>query len=350
MLRRYLDELEDRIDEAVESDLLGQWRTFASGQWPQEVFRPRRPAPLPPKLTWTKPTIAESLNDYEAMALQQFFYGGSEKLAGGGGSLLMVRCNYGIPIMPTLFGARLHVMEDRYDTLPTALALPGGLEDVRRLLDRGPVSLDQPYAQKVFEMGRRFKAIMKDYPKISRHLFIVHPDLQGPLDNAEVLLNNELFTAFYDEPDLINAFLKLLTDTYLSFFRRWEQVCPPFDPDFAVHWGALHRGRIMLRNDSAMNLSGQMYEEFVAPCDQRLLDELGGGGCHACGKVDHYIDRLARLRGLHAFNFSQPQYNQVETILRHTLDRGLCLFGIPADTVATLTAQGRPLRGLMQTT
>jgi hypothetical protein len=39
----------------------------------------------------------------------------------------------------------------------------------------------------------------------------------------------------------------------------------------------------------------------------------------------------------------------METILRHTIDRGLCLFNTPLETVETLIARGRPLRGLVQT-
>ena len=43
--------------------------------------------------------------------------------------------------------------------------------------------------------------------------------------------------------------------------------------DYGVHWGIMHGGHIMIREDSAMNLSPAMYGEFARPYDQRLLDD-----------------------------------------------------------------------------
>ena len=63
---------------------------------------------------------------------------------------------------------------------------------------------------------------------------------------------------------------------------------------------------IMLRDDSAMNVSGGLFEEFVRPYDQRLLDEFGGGAIHFCGRGDHYIGRMSRMQGLRAVQQRRP--------------------------------------------
>ena len=92
------------------------------------------------------------------------------------------------------------------------------------------------------------------------------------------------------------------------------------------HWGSLyHRGSILLRSDSAMNVSPALYREFSLPYDKRLLDTFGGGAIHFCGQGDHYIEDLCSLEGVYGINMSQPEYNDMETIYRHTVDRGIPL-------------------------
>ena len=88
-----------------------------------------------------------------------------------------------------------------------------------------------------------------------------------------------------------------------------------------------------------------MYEEFARPCDQRLLDELGGGAIHFCGRGDHLIAKLSQLSGLHAINTTQPALNNVETIFAHTIDKQINLLGFERDVAEQARQQGRPLRG-----
>jgi uroporphyrinogen-III decarboxylase len=107
----------------------------------------------------------------------------------------------------------------------------------------------------------------------------------------------------------------------------------------------LHRGRIMVRNDASTNLSPAMYEEFVRPYDQRLLAELGGGAIHFCGRGDHFVPKIADLSGLYAINTTQPALNNMETIFRHTIDRGINLIGLERDAAEQAVGRGRPLRG-----
>ena len=101
----------------------------------------------------------------------------------------------------------------------------------------------------------------------------------------------------------------------------------------------------MLRDDSAMNLSPAMFDEFVRPYDQRLLDEFGGGAIHFCGKGDHYIDRLPQMDGVYAVHMSQPEYNDMERMLAHTVDAGINLIGLEPGAAREVLASGRDLRG-----
>ena len=68
-----------------------------------------------------------------------------------------------------------------------------------------------------------------------------------------------IFMEFYDDPALIRAFFELITAAYREFMDRWEREFPPLSDRFRCHWGWGHRGKIVLRDDSAMNLSPDMY-------------------------------------------------------------------------------------------
>ncbi len=94
-----------------------------------------------------------------------------------------------------------------------------------------------------------------------------------------------------------------------------------------VHWGILrHRGAIVLRDDSAMNLSPELYKEFAAPYDEELLKRFGGGVVHFCGRGDHYIEELCSIPYVTGVNMSQPHLNDMEKIYRNTVDKGLLAF------------------------
>jgi len=343
MIDRYLEDLEARLAPDVEEKLLGDWRQFLDGEFRGDVFSPRRVACSPPAVEWPYVRVNAALDDPEAMLVQQF-RACSEELAQGGGGALCVRANYGTGIMPSLFGVTPFPMDDELDTLPTNWPLEGGKDALRARLAAGPPDTHAALGGRALEMGARLVEVVSRYPRISRFVRVYHPDMQGPLDVCELLWGSTLFLDLYDDPDLVAGLLELITETYLTLMREWEKVVPPGDGP-SVHWFMMHRGRIMLRDDSAMNLSGEMFDRFVAPYDGRLLRQLGGGAMHFCGKGDHYIARAASLPGLTAIHMSQPEYNDLETILRNTVDRGICLLGLSPDAAQALLTSGRPLHG-----
>ena len=186
--------------------------------------------------------------------------------------------------------------------------------------------------------------IAQEYPKIGRYVHIYHPDCQGPMDICELIWGSTLFYALYDQPDLIAALLEFMTRTYVRFMYAWLEIVP-FRKGGSAHWGFYHQGNIMLRDDSAMNLSPAMFDEFVRPYDQRLLSEFGGGAIHFCGKGDHYAPSLPEMNGLYAIHMSQPGYNDMEAIYRCTVDRGIKLIGLANQAAEAAVASGRVLHG-----
>jgi hypothetical protein len=165
------------------------------------------------------------------------------------------------------------------------------------------------------------------------------------VDVAEVVWGSDFFYAFHDAPDFLKRFLDLITETYAAFMRAWFGLVGR-PGTYATHWGMMFKGVLMIRNDSLMNLSPEAYAEFARPMDQRLFDEFGrAGGMHFCGRGDHYIAAMSRMEGLTAVAMSQPHLNDMETIYRNTVDKGIKLIGLRHDAARSA---GRPLRGQVQ--
>ena len=344
MVEPYLQDLENRIDASTEEQLLAEWTAFSQGSWEKGIFSPCRPRPAPPSLAWPHVMVDDTLDSFQHMALQQL-EGCSKALEHGSGAILAVRANYGTSILPSLFGAELFIMDRDTDTLPTSWALAGGTETIARLVEAGvPAIAPDALGGRTLAMGRYLVDLFAEYPLIRRHVHIYHPDLQGPMDICELLWGSRLFLDIVDEPGLVRDFLALITETYARFLDAWHEIVPAA-PGCAVHWSMQHRGTIMLRDDSAMNFSPSMFEEFIEPYDQQLLDRFGGGAIHFCGRGEHYIHRLPAMRGLRAINMSQPEYNDMETIYRHTVDRGLQIVGLQRQAAEEALAGGRDLRG-----
>ena len=64
----------------------------------------------------------------------------------------------------------------------------------------------------------------------------------------------------------------------------------PGTDNYHAYFVPLHKGLIItVRSDSAMNLSGRMFDEFIFDYDQELYQHFEGGAIHCCGRGDYFI-------------------------------------------------------------
>ena len=323
-----LDDIEHRIDTATEEDFQNQWRDFLYDKFEGDIFIPKRKKLSQPNAPLPRININDAINDYDLMMQSQLAI--VSRALSKPNEPLCVRANYGTGILSSLFGTKIFMMPYENNTLPITRSFDD-TEKIREILEQGVPNLEAGFGKKVFEMGEIFKETFSRYPKISEYLTVYHPDTQGPLDICELLWGGEMFYAMYDEPDLVHALLALVCDTYTAFMNRWNEIFPP-RADMNTHWSLFYRGNILIRNDSAMNLSPAFYDEFSVPYDQLLLDRFGGGAIHFCGKGDHYIESLSKIKGVYGINMSQPEYNDMEKIFRATVDKGIKILSIKRDT------------------
>jgi hypothetical protein len=343
----YVSDLERQIDVEQEARLLAEWIEFTENRCPDVVFSPRRRTAMRPRVAWPDVNVSDAIHDEDLMFLQQLgqcagMLHASKEDAPLTGQLLWVRANYGTGILPSCFGAKLFIMDRDLNTLPTTL--PMGRDAISRLLDHGPPEPSAGLGATVFHFGERLAGIMRHHPAIAAAVHVVHPDLQGPMDVAELLWGSDIFVDVFDQPERVKALLDLICETYMVFLKTWYDLFPPPLEQYAVHWGMLHKGRIMLRNDSAVNFSPEMYEEFIKPYDQRLLDALGGGAIHFCGRGEHFIAAMTGSRELHAVNMTQPELNDMDVVFANTVDRGIKLLNLHPEATAAAVREGRDLK------
>jgi hypothetical protein len=341
-LAKCLDDLEARIDPRQEEQLEREWTDFSKGLYGSGIFMPGRTRPSAPGFEWPKVSVNAALADKDTMAIQQYGMC-SQMLEAANGYIMNVRCNFGSSIIPLLFGVELFVMDEETNTLPTSWPL-NDVDAIERIVDAGVPEIKGGFTEPVLEMGAFYADIAEHYPKIGRFVHIYHPDFQGPMDICEVVWGSSIFYAIYDQPELVQALLTTVTETYIRFMQAWLEVVP-FRQGFNAHWGFFHKGNVMLRDDSAMNFSPDMFDQFIRPYDQRLLDEFGGGAIHFCGKGDHYIERLSQMDNVYAIHMSQPEYNDMETIYTHTVDKGINILGLQPEVAQASVAEGRDLCG-----
>lgn len=342
---KYLEDLEARIDPQVEDKLYKEWKAFADGNWNGDIFSPSREYKSPPKIEWPIININDAIIDDDLMIIGQFAMC-SSMLEHGSGSIMWVRSNYGVGIIPSLYGVSQFVMPYEMNTLPNVYPLESGIDDIKRAIDTGIPNLNNGWGEKVFTLGEKYMEIKKRYPKIAEYVRIDHPDCQGPMDVCELLWSSSLFVDLYDKPELVHTMLNNITDTYIAFLEKWFSISHDAD-DYHTYFGSMHRGGITVRDDSAMNLSPAMFDEFIYPYDQKVLSHFDGGCIHYCGRGDHFIERTVGMKGLTAINLSQPHLNDMNKIFDSTVNQGINIISLRREAAETAIANGRNLKGLV---
>ena len=315
-LERYLEDIENRIDADTEQMIADMWEKWCNHKPYESVSRKCAES----KLDWSPVNINDAVADDDLMIYSEL-YNVHQRLIRPGNYVLRVRPNYGVGNVATAFGAKPFIMPYETNTLPNVIKL--GEEKCRELADKPIPDVYAGSFESVYRIAARLKDIRKTYPKFSKFVHIEQPDLQGPMDNLELLYGSDVFYAFYDDPELVHVLLDKITcfiekefDTWLDFF--------PGNRKYTNFFRHIEHGSLCVRNDSAMNLSPDLYEEFIVPYDGRLLKKYGGI-VHFCGRGDHFISKLAKLEGLRGINMSQPHLNDMEKVFSETIDRGIHL-------------------------
>ncbi len=184
-------------------------------------------------------------------------------------------------------------------------------------------------------------------------------DIQGPLDSAALIMGHNTFLeALYTRPADAHALLRKVTDLTIAFAQeqrtRVIRAGAEFVPAMFQPWLPDGRG-ISVSNDECALISAAQHDEFSVPYLNDISDAFGGIYIHSCGRWDHQIPSLMKVRSLRGLEFgaSEAPYTTVlprlggKTVLacRVGLHRDIRFRGM-ADFVRSILATAVTVRGL----
>ena len=140
------------------------------------------------------------------------------------------------------------------------------------------------------------------------------PDLQGPLDSLELLRGSEIYTDFILDPEMIDNGLQLMAKAQIGFAKHLQPFMSSDIDGYSYQHAIPIKGNILIRNDSAIMISSDMYAAQVAPHDEFVLKKMGGGGIHSCGKIDFNLSEILNLPSIECFDFGQSYLNDVNLV------------------------------------
>lgn len=235
-----------------------------------------------------------------------------------------IRANYGTVIIPSLFGGRIEQREDN----PPWVRHYETADQLKALFEKDPLDFSQGYAGRVIDTNRFYNQVLSDYPGLKKCVKIVLPDLQGPLDSLELLWGSNIYSDFIIDPGLVEKGLSLMAKAQVGFAKYLLQFTSDDQNGFSHQHATTIKGNILIRNDSAIMISPEMYSEQVASHDEYVLHEMTGGGIHSCGKIDFNIPEIFRLNSIKCFDFGQSYLNDLDSVYAIAKERKIALIRI----------------------
>lgn len=237
-----------------------------------------------------------------------------------------IRANFGTVLVSSILGGKVEQVEDappwvvHFDTMEAFLSI----------FERGGRGVDYTsgLAKQVIDTYDFYRTTLAGYPNLEKCLNIVLPDLQGPLDTLELLRGSDLFLDFLMEPEMVERGLSLVAKTQAEYARALKARITDRHPGYSFQHNMMIKGNILIRDDSAIMISPEMYKTQVARFDEQVLSEMGGGGIHSCGTIDFSIPEIYKLPSLRCFDFGQSHLNKMEDVYKLSREKKIPLIRV----------------------
>jgi hypothetical protein len=261
----------------------------------------------------------------EKMLYNEFVYAFSTSIACrdrlGDDLAVTVRPNFGPVIMASLFAGRVEQIGDN----PPWCRPFETPDQFRAAMDLDPFDFSRGWCPRVVEHYQFYRQQLVGYPELAKLVQVVLPDLQGPLVTCDLLRGSDLYADFLESPDLVSKSLDVLARAQIALARHFLPYTSDSTDGFSHQQARVICGNISVRDDSAVMISAKMYREQVARYDEMVLGELGGGGVHSCGKIEHNIDEFFSLPSLRFLDLGQSDLNDIDTIYAKARPRKIAL-------------------------
>jgi hypothetical protein len=222
-----------------------------------------------------------------------------------------VRANFGTVIIASMFGANIQQVGENP---PWVVAADSREISLEAIADQDPSDLSGGWFPRVVETYEAYRNVLSLWPEFRRTIYTVLPDLQGPFDNLELIAGSGVFAELYAEPDRVAQALETVAAAQIAAARYLTRFINDDTDGFSHQHATVIKGHILLRNDSSILMSPEMYQRQIAIHDERVMRAMRGGGVHSCGNVGTHAEAFLDLDGIGCLDLGQPELNDIDRI------------------------------------
>ena len=229
-----------------------------------------------------------------------------------------IRPNWGTVLVASTLGGFPEQQEDHNPWIRRDDSNPVLLEEITESLfpeGEGEVK-NAGWVPRVLETYEFYHSVLAVYPELKDILRITLPDLQGPLDTLEMLRGGELFVEMIDSPEKVKKALIRAAEIQIQCRDLFLPYTADNIAECSFQHGFMVKGNILVRNDTAVMISPEVYERVVSAADEKVLKECGEGGIHSCGKFDQLIPSFLQLDSISSIDFGESYMNNVDVIYK----------------------------------
>jgi len=183
---------------------------------------------------------------------------------------------YGAYVISMVFGFPLLYGEDRWPEIDNKKKKLS-VEEIEKL-DVNKI-LSSPFVEEIFH---QMDIIEAEWGKIHGYL-----NWQGVLNNAFHLRGEDIFTDFYNRPNLVHHFFSIISDLMIRLAQRVQRR--QGESGFYVN-------HFCVSNCTVNMVSPQIYREFLLPYDKKIAESFERFGVHTCNwDVTPYLEEIKNL-------------------------------------------------------
>ncbi len=241
-----------------------------------------------------------------------------------------IRANLGTGICLACIGLEQEVFPDKMPWLQQHLSKEeaGNLQpdDIR---PRGSFA-------RGLEMMKRFRRITGDSPAV------YCMDTQGPFDLAHLMIGDEIFYLYYDDPELFEHVMEISLEIGIRT-HTWMKEINGERKNEMYHRNKLYADSVGIRicEDTTAIVGPELIEKALE-YSQRLARHFGRAWIHYCGRNDHLTAAACQIPEFCGINFGiipgHEQDHDFDADLSLCRDTGTVYFGnvpmLPGETAA----------------
>ncbi|MEA3453371.1 MAG: uroporphyrinogen decarboxylase family protein [Candidatus Caldatribacteriota bacterium] len=184
---------------------------------------------------------------------------------------------YGAYVIPKVFGFFLLYKKDRWPEIDKNKEKLS-VKEVEELNTNNILS--SSFTEEIFH---QMDIIEAEWGKIHGYL-----NWQGVLNNAFHLRGENIFTDFYDKPDLVHHFLSVITDVIIRLTQKVQK---------RQRKSGFYVNHFCVSNCTVNMVSPQIYREFLLPYDKKIAESsFERFGMHTCNwNITPYLEEIKKI-------------------------------------------------------